>query len=135
LLAGDSTKLRAQNSKKNNFNEKKIQKHIAYIDAKLEEYTQIVASQDGDTCTKDIQSKIDKHLAQKLKYKKMQEVLQNTDVVQISTTDTDIRKLITQNHITEVDYNVQTTVDGKYNILSDYKVINQNVSKEMGSMV
>jgi len=39
LIAGDSTKLRAQNSKKNNFNQSKIDRHIAYIDNKLEEYT------------------------------------------------------------------------------------------------
>ena len=31
LVAGDSTKLRAQNSKKNNFTPKKIEKHIAYV--------------------------------------------------------------------------------------------------------
>jgi len=30
LIAGDSTKLRAQNSKKNNFNQKKIDRHVAY---------------------------------------------------------------------------------------------------------
>ncbi|MDT8402764.1 MAG: IS1182 family transposase, partial [Bacteroidales bacterium] len=29
LIAGDSTKMRAQNSKKNNFNQKKIERHIA----------------------------------------------------------------------------------------------------------
>jgi hypothetical protein len=38
-VAGDSTKLRAQNSKKNNYNQAKIDRHIAYIDNKLEEYT------------------------------------------------------------------------------------------------
>ncbi len=31
LIAGDSTKMRAQNSKKNNFNENKIAQHIEYI--------------------------------------------------------------------------------------------------------
>jgi hypothetical protein len=36
LVAGDSTKLRAQNSKKNNFNLNKTERHIAYIDARLE---------------------------------------------------------------------------------------------------
>ncbi len=35
LIAGDSTKLRAQNSKKNNYNQKKIDRHI---DKKPEEY-------------------------------------------------------------------------------------------------
>ena len=32
LLAGDGTKLRAQNSKKNNYNQKKIDRHLAYIE-------------------------------------------------------------------------------------------------------
>ena len=38
LIAGDSTKLRAQNSKKNNFNQKKIDRHLEYIENKLAEY-------------------------------------------------------------------------------------------------
>jgi hypothetical protein len=37
LVAGDSTKLRAQNSKKNNFNPNKIERHIAYM-MRLDEY-------------------------------------------------------------------------------------------------
>ena len=32
LIAGDSTKLPAQNSKKNNFNPKKIERHLEYIE-------------------------------------------------------------------------------------------------------
>ena len=48
LIAGDSTKLRAQNSKKNNFNKAKIYRHIAYIDNKLNEYTRALAENDGD---------------------------------------------------------------------------------------
>lgn len=38
LIAGDSTKLRAQNSKKNNYNENKIARHLEYIDSKLADY-------------------------------------------------------------------------------------------------
>lgn len=34
LIAGDSTKLRAQNSKKNNYNQAKVERHIEYIDKK-----------------------------------------------------------------------------------------------------
>jgi hypothetical protein len=44
LNAGDATKMRAQNSKKNNFSVKKIERHIAYIDAKLDEYSGVLAS-------------------------------------------------------------------------------------------
>ena len=48
LIAGDSTKLRAQNSKKNNFNKKKIEKHLDYIDNKLSEYNAALAEADED---------------------------------------------------------------------------------------
>lgn len=48
LIAGDSTKLRAQNSKKNNFNEKKIERHLTYIDNKLDEYNTALAVADED---------------------------------------------------------------------------------------
>lgn len=136
LIAGDSTKLRAQNSKKNNFNEKKIERHIAYIDSKLEEYNNILAQEDGDdTKKKEAQNKIEKHLLHKVKYEQMQEVLKETDCVQISTSDPDSRQMITRNNITEVAYNVQATVDDKHCIPIDYKVTNQNDSKAMGTMV
>jgi len=59
LIAGDSTKLRAQNSKKNNFNQAKIDRHIAYIDNKLDEYTSALAESDEDN-RKIIQEEIKK---------------------------------------------------------------------------
>ncbi len=49
LLAGDSTKFRAQNSKKNNFNEKKTERHLAYIDEKLAQYKAELDQADEDT--------------------------------------------------------------------------------------
>jgi len=47
LIAGDSTKLRAQNSKKNNFNRNKIERHLNYIDQKLQHYNDELAEADG----------------------------------------------------------------------------------------
>jgi len=136
LLAGDSTKLRAQNSKKNNFNEKKIERHIAYIDAKLEEYASILAREDGDKNNQDkLRDKIEKHQQRKAEYEDMREVLKKTECVQISTSDPDSRQMITRNNITEVAYNVQATVDEKHNIPVDFKVTNQNDSKAMGGMI
>lgn len=55
LLAGDRTKLCAQNSKKNNFNKHKIERHIEYIDNKLTEYNKLLAQHDGDQIKKDIE--------------------------------------------------------------------------------
>ena len=136
LIAGDSTKLRAQNSKKNNFNEKKIERHIAYIDSKLEEYNRVLAQEDADNeKKKEAIDKILKHQLHKEKYEHMQEVLKKTECVQISTSDPDSRQMITRNNITEIAYNVQTTIDAKHNIPIDFKVTNQNDSKAMGAMV
>jgi transposase len=47
LLAGDGTKLRAQNSKKNNYNERKIALHLEYIENKLAQYIEELATADG----------------------------------------------------------------------------------------
>lgn len=136
LIAGDSTKMRAQNSKKNNFNQRKVERHIAYIETKLEEYSGILASEDGDADKKkEAQDKIQKHLVQRKKYEQIQEQLKQSEEVQISTSDPDSRQLITRNHITEVGYNIQSTVDEKHNIPIDFKVTNQNDSKAMGNMV
>lgn len=107
LIAGDSTKLRAQNSKKNNFNEKKIERHIAYIDTRLEEYNTILSSEDGDKSkVEQIQEKIAKHQYHREKYKQMQQIIKKTECVQISTSDPDSRQMITRNNITEVAYSV-----------------------------
>lgn len=138
LLAGDGTKLRAQNSKKNNFNEKKIERHIAYIDDKLNEYSAILASEDKDLTEgkkQEINDKINKHLQHKKKYESYKKQLEETDAVQISTSDPDSRQMITRNNITEVAYNVQSTVDAKHNIPIDFNVTNKNDSKAMGAIV
>ncbi len=139
LVAGDSTKLRAQNSKKNNFNPKKIEQHIAYIDKKLEEYSKILASEDKDSISEpqrtEIQEKAKTHAERKVRYEQMQQELEQSGETQISTSDPESRQLITRNNITEVAYNIQTTVDAKHNLLIDYKVTNQNDSKAMGGMV
>jgi transposase len=135
LIAGDSTKLRAQNSKKNNFNEKKIEQHLQYIDKKLDEYEKALATADGDTNKQIIEQHITTQKQRKAKYKSYQQQLQQTGNTQISTSDADSRQMITRNNITEVAYNIQTTVDAKHYIPIDYKVTNTNDSKAMGNMV
>ncbi len=134
LIAGDSTKLRAQNSKKNNFNQKKINRHLKYIEEKLEEYKRALAESDGDN-KKEIKKEIKKQEIRKSTYKKLEAKLQQSGGPQISTSDPESRQMIIRNNITEVAYNVQTTVDSKHNIPIDYKVTNNNDSKAMGNML
>lgn len=134
LVAGDSTKLRAQNSKKNNFNERKIERHIAYIDNKLNEYNKALELADEEN-KKLIVLEILKQNRRKRQYHNYREILEQTGEVQISTSDPESRQLITRNNITEVAYNVQTVVDAKHNLPIDYKVTNENDSKAMGAML
>lgn len=139
LLAGDGTKLRAQNSKKNNFNQAKIERHTAYIDRKIEEYNALLASEDGDKLDEsqqqEIAGKIEKHQTNRKKYELLEQQLNDTGENQISTTDPDSRLLMIRNNITEVSYNVQSTVDAKHCLCIDYQVTNQNDSLAMGGMV
>lgn len=134
LIAGDSSKFRAQNSKKNNFNQKKIERHVAYIDQKLDEYNNLLAVADDDE-KEEIKQDIDKHQNRKDNYKNIEKQLKESGEKQISTSDPESRQMIIRNNITEVAYNVQTTVDSKHNLPIDYKVTNENDTKAMGNML
>jgi transposase len=134
LIAGDSTKLRAQNSKKNNFNQAKIDRHIAYIDNKLEEYSRILSENDDDSAEK-VREEITKQQERKDKYREIEKQLKESGEAQISISDPESRQIVIRNNITEVAYNVQSMVDAEHNLPIDYKVTNQNDSKAMGNMV
>ncbi|MBC8179627.1 IS1182 family transposase [candidate division KSB1 bacterium] len=134
LIAGDSTKLRAQNSKKNNFNQKKIDRHLEYIENKLAQYNKALAESDGDN-KKEIEQEIKKQNQRKQGYKQIEKELKESGQPQVSTSDPESRQMITRNNITEVAYNIQTSVDDKHNLPFDYKVTNTNDAKAMGDML
>jgi len=137
LIAGDSTKLRAQNSKKNNYNHKKVQRHLEYIDKKLEEHNQALSKADGDE-KDDIKAEINHRKEQRKKYETIAKQLNrdtSSENPQLSTSDPDSRHQIVRGTITEVCYTAQTTVDAKHKLLIDYKLTNQNDKKAMGMML
>ena len=141
LIAGNSTKLRAQNSKKNNFNELKIERHLEYIDNKLADFEKEVKDADGrlsEERAAEIEANAKKHKKFKTKYKNIEQQLKEgkkDGVKQISTSDPDSRHQVIRNGITEVSYSLQTTVDEKNNIPIDYKLTNNNDVKAMGMML
>jgi len=137
LIAGDSTKLRAQNSKKNNFNLKKVARHLEYIDKKLDEHQQELAKADGDR-KEEIRQLVKNRGRQRERYVRIQKELRadtSTENPQISTSDPDSRHQIVRGTITEVCYTAQTTVDAHHKLLIDYKITNQNDKKAMGGML
>ena len=133
LIAGDSTKLRAQNSKKNNYNQKKIDRHIAYIDKKLEEYQGQLEKATGTRTTFRARSK--NTTKEGKGYGKLERKLRESGQEQISTSDPESRQMIVRNNITEVAYNLQATVDSKHCIPIDYRVTGNNDTKAMGNML
>lgn len=137
LIAGDSTKLRAQNSKKNNYNKKKIKRHLEYIDRKLEEHNAALSTADGDE-REELAKQVGLRKQQRKKYEQLQKELdkdKSSENPQLSTSDPDSRHQIVRGTITEVCYTAQTTVDAKHKLLLDYKLTNQNDKKAMGMML
>lgn len=137
LIAGDSTKLRAQNSKKNNYNKKKVRRHLEYIDKKLEEHNQALSKADGDR-KEAIEKEIVHRKEQRKKYEAIAQRLngdRSSENPQLSTSDPDSRHQIVRGTITEVTYTGQATVDAKHKLLIDYKLTNQNDKKAMGMML
>ena len=129
VVAIDGTKSRAHNSKKNNYNQKKIERHLAYIEEKSTEYINLLEqndSQDDLIKVSDIQEKINRLKKNKIKYEILQEQLLSTNEPQISTTDPDSRALLVHGQVVEVCYNVQTAVDEKHKLVIATHTINRN---------
>jgi hypothetical protein len=57
-IAIDSFKIRGQNSLKNNFNGKKIERHLAYIDQKIADYEAALDISDKEVDRLETQAKI-----------------------------------------------------------------------------
>lgn len=134
LIAGDGTKLRAQNSKKNNYNERKVARHLEYIDRKLEEYNSLLSAADGDQ-KEELEKKINKQKVHQTRYKKLDKQLKDTGEKQISTSDPESRQLMIRGVINEIAYNIQSTVDAKYKLPIDYQVTNTNDKHALAPMV
>jgi len=138
LLASDGSKLRAVNSKKNNYNENKIAVQLRRIDEKITEYLKELDRQDkleSGIQRENVNKTLEELKERRRKYEDLQNKLKESGEDQISSTDDEARLIMIRGQITEVAYNVQTTVDSKHNLVIDVKAINTNDKKmacEMG---
>lgn len=132
LLASDGSKLRAVNSKKNNYNAKKIAFHFDRIDEKIQQYLDELDKGDKEehgNRKEDVQKAIRELKERRRKYEELEKKMKETGEDQISTTDEESRQLMIRGQITEVSYNIQTTADSKHNLVIDVKAINTNDKK------
>ena len=128
-IAIDGTKSRAHNSKKANFNQKKIDKHLAYIEAKTQEYLDTLEendAKDNPVIIQNIQQKIERLKGNKFRYEQLEEKLKASGEPQISTTDSDARALLVQGQVVEISFNIQAAVDAKHNLVVATHTINKN---------
>jgi len=136
-IAVDGSKLRAVNSKKNNYNQKKIDRHLKSIDDKIEKYLKQLEEEDKKE-NKENKMKVKQCLEEletrKQKYQVLEKQLVETGEDQISTTDPESKTLLIRGQITEVAYNAQASVDDKHNLCIDYKALNTNDRKVLSTM-
>ncbi len=130
-IAIDSFKIRAQNSLKNNFNDRKIKRHLDYIDKKIAVYE---AELDKEF-SKEIACKIDKQNQKKEQYLLAKEQLQATEDGQISTTDPDSRAVVFQRNSVKIGYNIQAASDAKHKMLIAADTGDVNDTKALSPMV
>jgi radical SAM protein with 4Fe4S-binding SPASM domain len=129
VIAMDGTKVRANNSKKNNYNPKKIARHLEYINNKTNEYLAELDTNDikeQPEVVSQVQAKIARLKTNKIKYEVLSEALAKSEEPQISTTDPDARALLVQGQVVEVSYNMQAAVDQQHNLVVATHTINRN---------
>ena len=141
VAAVDGSKFRAQNSKKNNYNKKKVDRHLKYIDNKTEEYLKLLDETDKADAEGQVESEIQieqrNQIAEKLDHlstrKEQYQVLDKQITKaredgnsQVSTSDPDARALPKKMNIVEVGYNVVTAAERKNKFITNFNVTNQN---------
>lgn len=129
IIAIDGTKSRAHNSRKANFSQKKIDRHLEYIEARTQEYPMAPDQNDtreNSTTLTNIQQKIARLNQNKINCHLLEEKLKSSGEPQISTTDADARALLVQGQVVEVSYNLQAAVDDKHNLVVATHTINRN---------
>lgn len=138
-IAVDGSKFKAVNSRKTNYNQKKIDKHQQFIKEKTEKYLQELDELDSQENTGDellvkkekIAEGLERLKERSIKYDTLQKQLNNTTDKQVSTTDADSRSIIIVKNIVEVAYNTQNAVDDKHNLIVHTQATNINDGKAL----
>ena len=138
-IAIDGSKFRAVNSSKNNYNQRKINKHQRMIEEKADKYLKELDELDNDESDdsgpsyrrEEVEAALQRLTERKIKYDGLQQQLDNTEEKQISTTDTDSRALIINKNIVEVSYNTQSAVDAKHYLLVHTEATSINDGKAL----
>ncbi len=133
-IAIDSFKIRAQNSLKNNYNQRKIDRHLDYINHKIDEYEQQLNEAEGIEDYQELQDKIEYQNQKKAQYKAVEQELKDSGQSQISKVDPDARSVVLHRNIVHVGYNVQAGTDAKHKLFVNAQTGSVNDTHALASM-
>lgn len=139
-VAIDGTKLRAQNSRKNNFNQKKIDRQLGYLQQKIDDYLELLEQEDQKEAhdvtgsRADIEKTLEQLEQRKRWYERMEEQVEQSSDGQVSTSDAESRALIQHHNVVEVSYNCQAAVDSKHSLLAHFDATNCNDAKALAAV-
>lgn len=123
IVAVDGTKIRANNSRKNNVTIKKLNKMIEHHNENIHEYLKQLAENDTAENTDAIKSKLKMVQDKKLACEKMISEMEREGVKEKSLIDSDSRQMGVSNKGTDIAYNVQNVVDSKEHIIVTTDVV------------
>ena len=133
----DGSKYRAQNSKKNNYNEKKVNQHLDYINNQTREYLEELdrLDQSEDETDSELEQRVemadqlDRLAQRKNKYKALKKQLEQAreeGETQVCTVDPDARALPKKMNIVQVGYNVLTAAEMKNKLITNFELSNKS---------
>jgi hypothetical protein len=137
-VATDSTKFRANNSRKKNHNAATVEKELSRLDKKINEYLAALEEGDKEAAGEEVpDAKAIKAALEHLNERKVvyEDLLKEVAVVgEVSTVDPDSRLMRSGGDARKLDvcYNVHTVVDDKHKLIVDFDVSTR--SNDTGSL-
>lgn len=137
LTAIDGSFFSAVNHNAKNYSKTKLKKLMDKLDKQIDAYLNSLSNVDNTefNCKVDLSEKISKLKEEQQKYQFLIERMKETGETQISLTDPDSKMMHKPKSKTDVSYNVQTAVDSKHKLISEFEVTNDcNDAKQLSNM-
>jgi transposase len=142
LVAIDSTKIKAQNSKGRNYSEAKLKALLAEIENKVRAYLKELDQNDAQEASRatgsqqqlsaaELTEKIAQLKERKKELESLAQDLEKSGGTQVSLTDPDSRAM-SMGRGSTVGYNVQAAVDSKHSLIVDTQVT--NTTSDLGAL-
>ncbi len=141
LVAIDSTKIKAQNSKGRNYSQGKLKALLAKIENKVSAYLEELDQSDAQEeanhiaperlSAQEIKAKIAQLKERKKELQSLAQDLEKSGASQVSLTDPDSRAM-SMGRGSTIGYNVQTAVDAKHSLIVETQVT--NTTSDVGAL-